>query len=101
MQQFNDTDILWRTLAFFLLAGALTGGARALLVRTVYWIRPSLLKRVEARSNQRLSSHRAAKALDLAHDHVDPFAEHHTQAIGPLILLASLCPLVLVLRPLV
>ncbi len=80
---------------------ALIGGTVALFIGLAVWLRPSLLRGVESESNQWLSSRRVTKVLEVQHDQVDRFVEHHARQVGWLLLLGSLSLFFLTLRWLV
>lgn len=77
---------------------ALIGAWLALLIGAVYWVRPSLLRGIESRANQWVSSRQATKTLDLTHDQVDQFVAHHARRVGWLLLAASIYLFVVMLR---
>jgi len=77
---------------------ALIGAVLALLIGAVYWIRPSLLRGIETKANQWVSSRQATKAVDITHDQVDLFVEHHAQRVGWLLLAGSIYLFVVMLR---
>jgi len=81
-----------------LLLFAQIGAVVALLVGAVYWIRPSLLRGIETQANQWVSSRQATKVMDVTHDQVDLFVEHHAQRVGGLLLAASLYLFVVMFR---
>ena len=68
---------------------SLTGGALALCVGLLFWLRPNLLRGIENDLNQWLSSRQATKAADLMHHHVDRFVVRHAQPVGWLLLAGS------------
>jgi hypothetical protein len=86
------------TLLHVLLLVALIGAVLALLTGVVYWIRPSLLRGIETRANQWVSSRQATKAVDVSHEQVDLFVEQHAKRVGWLLLAASIYLFVVMLR---
>jgi len=68
---------------------ALTGAVVALFVGLFLWLRPSLLRGIEASANQWISSDRAVRVLEVPHDQVERFVARHFQRIGWLLLVAS------------
>jgi hypothetical protein len=86
------------TLLQALVLFALIGAVLALLLGAVYWIRPSLLRGTETQANQWVSSRRATKVMDVMHDQVDLFVEHHAQRVGWLLLAGSIYLFVVMLR---
>lgn len=62
----------------------------SLLVGYTIFIRPSLLKEFEARSNQWFTGRSLTRKLDLSHDNIDQFAYRNHRIIGGLIILGSL-----------
>ena len=81
-----------------LLLFALIGAGLALLIGAVYWARPSLLRGLETQSNQWVSSRKATKVMDVTHDQVRLFVEHHAQRVGWLLLAASIYLFVVMFR---
>ena len=73
-----------------LVLSALIGAAVALLVGLFLWLRPSLLRGIEAGANQWVSTSSAAQVLDVPHDQVDRFVARHAQRVGWLLLLGSI-----------
>ena len=73
-----------------LVLASLTGAAVALFVGLALWLRPSLLRGIEEKSNQWVSSRRATKVLDVPHDQVEHFVARHAQRVGWLLLLGSI-----------
>lgn len=73
-----------------LVLSALTGAAVALMVGLFLWLRPSLLRGIEAGANQWVSIGQAAEMLDVPHNQVDRFVERHAQRVGWLLLLGSI-----------
>ncbi len=73
-----------------LVLASLVGGTVALMVGLFLWLRPSLLRGIEAESNQWVSSRRAAKTLDVPHNQVDRFVTRHARRVGWLLLLGSI-----------
>lgn len=79
-------DIPLDVLVLFLLFGA----AVALIAGLFVWLRPSLLRGIEAGANQWVSSRRATKVLDVPHDQLERFVARHARQIGWLLLLGSI-----------
>jgi hypothetical protein len=77
---------------------ALISAVLALLIGMVYWIRPSVLRGVETQANQWVSSRQATRVMDVTHDMVDEFVEHHAQRVGWLLLSASIYLFIVMLR---
>ena len=73
-----------------LVLSALVGAVVALLVGLFLWLRPSLLRGIEAGANKWVSTRQATEKLDVAHDHVDRFVARHAQRVGWLLLLGSI-----------
>lgn len=73
-----------------LVLAALTGGALALWVGLLLWLRPSLLRGIENEANQWLSTRRATRMFDMPRDHVDRFVLNHAGRVGWLLLLGSI-----------
>jgi len=73
-----------------LVLSALVGAAVAFLVGLFLWLRPSLLRGIEAEANQWVSTSSAAQVLDVSHDQVDRFVARHAQRVGWLLLLGSI-----------
>lgn len=69
---------------------SLTGAAASLFVGLLLWRRPSLLRGLEGKTNQWVSTRRGTKCFDVAHEHVDAFVLKHDQRAGWLLLLGSL-----------
>lgn len=73
-----------------LVLSLLTGAAVALIAGLFLWLRPSLLRGMEAEANRWVSSRRVTKAIDVPHDQVDRFVAHHARQSGWLLLLGSI-----------
>ena len=73
-----------------LVLGSLVGGAVALIAGLFLWLRPSLLRGIEEKANQWVSSRRATKVLDVPHGQVDIFIARHAQRAGWLLLVGSI-----------
>ena len=73
-----------------LVLAALIGAVVALFVGLFLWLRPSLLRGIEASANQWISSDRAVRALEVPHDQVERFVANHLQRVGWLLLVASI-----------
>lgn len=73
-----------------LVLSSLTGAVVAFMVGLFLWLRPSLLKGIEAEANQWVSSRRAIKMLEIPRDQVENFVAHHAQRVGWLLLLGSI-----------
>ncbi len=80
---------------------ALLGAAVSLCIGLVFWLRPNLLQGIEARANQWVSLRGAAEALDVPHNQVENFAQHHVRQTGWLLLLGSICLFWLTFRTLI
>lgn len=87
-------SILMQALLLFALIGAVV----ALLIGAIYWVRPSLLRGLETRSNQWVSSRKATKVIDVTHEQVDLFVAQHAQGAGWLLLAGSLYLLAVMVR---
>lgn len=81
-----------------LVLSSLIGGTVALLVGLFLWLRPSLLRGVEAGANQWVTSRRATKMLDVPRYDLDQFVAHHAKRAGWLLLLGSIYLFVVVFR---
>lgn len=79
---------------------SLAGGAAALIAGLFIWLRPSLLRDIEKKSNQWVSTRRATKVLDVPHGEVDRFVARHAQRVGWLLLLGSIYLFIAMLRSL-
>lgn len=79
---------------------SLVGGAAALIAGLFIWLRPSLLRGIEKKSNQWVSTRRATKVLDVPHGQVDIFVARHAQRAGWVLLLGSIYLLIAMLRSL-
>jgi hypothetical protein len=73
-----------------LVLASLTGAVVALFVGLFLWLRPSLLRGIEASANQWISTDRVVRALEAPHDQVEQFVARHLQRIGWLLLVASI-----------
>lgn len=74
----------------FVVITSLTGAVVALLAGFVLWLRPGLLRDIEADANKWVSSRRATKVLDVQHGQVDIFVASHARQVGWLLLLCSI-----------
>lgn len=77
---------------------SLTGSVVAFLVGLFLFLRPSLLRGIEEEANQWVSTRRAIKMLDVPHDQVEKFVVRHTQRVGWLLLIGSICMFFIVFR---
>lgn len=68
----------------------LLGAAVAFMTGMFLWLRPSLLRGIEASANKWVSTHRAIRALDRPRDHVERFVAYHAPRVGWLLLLGSI-----------
>lgn len=84
-----------------LVLASLISAAAALLVGLFLWLRPSMLRGIEEKTNQWLSSRRALRFLEIPRDEVERVVVEHAPRIGWLLLLGSLCLLFLLLRAMV
>lgn len=73
-----------------LVLSSLIGASIALMVGLFLWLRPSMLRNVEAGANRWVSTRRATKVFDVPRDQVDGFVERHSGRVGWLLLLGSL-----------
>ena len=73
-----------------LVLGALVGATVALIVGLFLWLRPSMLRGIEASANQWVSTRKSTKVLDVQHDQVERFVARHAQRVGWLLLLGSI-----------
>lgn len=73
-----------------LVLSSLTGAVVAFMVGLFLWMRPSLLKGIEAEANQWVSSRRAIKMLEVPRDQVENFVARHAQRVGWLLLLGNI-----------
>ena len=73
-----------------LVLSMLTGAVIALLAGLFLWLRPSLLRGIEEKTNKWVSSRRATKVLAVPRDNVDSYVAQHAQSIGWLLLLGSI-----------
>lgn len=73
-----------------LVLSSLTGAVVAFMVGLFLWLRPSLLRGIEAEANQWVSSRQAIKMIEIPRDQVENFVAHHAQRIGWLLLLGSI-----------
>jgi hypothetical protein len=69
---------------------SLTGAVVALLAGFILWLRPGLLRDIEAEANKWVSSRRATKVLDVQHGQVDRYVARHARQVGWLLLLCSI-----------
>lgn len=83
-----------------LVLAALIGGVVALFTGLFLWLRPSLLRGIEAEANQWVSTRRAARPLEIPRDQVERFVARHAQRVGWLLLLGSIYLFLVVLRAL-
>jgi hypothetical protein len=74
----------------FVVITSLTGAVVALLAGFVLWLRPGLLRDIEADANKWVSSRRATKVLDVQHGQVDQYVVRHARQVGWLLLLCSI-----------
>jgi hypothetical protein len=72
-----------------LVIASLLGAAVALIVGLLLWLRPNLLHSVDRTANLWLSSRCATKVLNVPHDQVDRYIEHHTCLAGWVLLMGS------------
>lgn len=84
MQSFNQTDILWRTLAIFLLIGALTGVAVALMLI----LKPQLIQRVNHVANRWVSMRHISQMVDRSIS-LERWIYRHHRPMGLLIVLGA------------
>lgn len=84
-----------------LVLSLLTGGAVALMAGLFLWLRPSLLRGMEAEANRWVSSRQVTRAMDMPRDQVDRFVAHHARQSGWLLLLGSVYLLFAMFRVLV
>lgn len=68
---------------------SLLGATVAVLVGLFLWLKPGLLHGVEKEANLWVSSRRATKALNVPHDEVERYVEHHARLVGWLLLMGS------------
>lgn len=73
-----------------LVLSVLVGAAVALMTGLFLWLRPSLLRGIEADANKWVSTCGVTRMLDMPHDHVERFVACHTPRVGWLLLLGSL-----------
>jgi hypothetical protein len=73
-----------------LVLSSLICAAVAFMVGLFLWLRPSMLRDIEAEANRWVSLRRATKALDVPRDQVDRFVARHSRRVGWLLLLGSL-----------
>lgn len=74
-----------------LVLGSLTGAVVAFMVGLFLYLRPSLLRGIEAGANQWVSSRQAIKVLDVPHDQIEFFVARHARRVGWLLMLGSIC----------
>jgi len=72
-----------------LLLASKVGGVLAWSAGLLIWLRPSLLRGIEKKSNRWVSARRATKALDVPRAGVDEWVLQHARAVGYVLLLAS------------
>lgn len=72
-----------------LVLAALVGAVVALFVGLFLWLRPSLLRGIDASANQWISTDRVVRALEVPHDQVERFVASHLHRVGWLLLVAS------------
>lgn len=80
---------------------SLTGAAVALCVGLFLWLRPSLLRGIEAGANRWVSLRQATEVLDVSHNQVESFVLHHSRQAGWLMLVGSIYLFFLMFRLLV
>lgn len=68
---------------------SLLGATIALFVGLLLWLRPGLLHGIEKEANRWVSLRRPTKVLDVQHDQVDRYVEHHARLAGGLLLMGS------------
>lgn len=73
-----------------LVLSSLTGAVVAFMVGLFLWLRPSLLRGIEAEANQWMSSRQAIKMLEIPRDQIEFFVARHAQRVGWLLLLGSI-----------
>lgn len=73
-----------------LVLASLVGGAVALFTGLFLWLRPSLLRGMEAEANQWVSTRRATRPLEIPRDQVERFVAGHVRRVGWLLLLGSI-----------
>lgn len=84
-----------------LVLSSLTGAVVAFMVGLFLWLRPSLLRGIEAEANQWVSSRRAIRMLEIPRDQLEGFVMRHAQRIGWLLLLGSIYLFFVIFRSLV
>lgn len=84
-----------------LVLSLLTGAAVALVAGLFLWLRPSMLRGMEAEANRWVSSRQVTRTIDVPHDRVDRFVAHHARQSGWLLLLGSIYLLFAMFRVLV
>lgn len=84
-----------------LVLSLLTGAAAALVVGLFLWLRPSLLRGMEAEANRWVSSRQITKPIDVPRGEVDRFVAYHARQSGWLLLLGSIYLLFAMFRVLV
>ena len=80
---------------------SLIGAAVALCVGTVFWLRPSLLRGIEAGANRWVSLRPVTEALDVPHNQVEDYVQRHSRQSGWLLLLGGIYLFFLMFRLLV
>ncbi|BBI98645.1 hypothetical protein FGKAn22_03380 [Ferrigenium kumadai] len=73
-----------------LVLSALVGAAAAFMTGLFLWLRPSLLRGIEADANKWVCTRRATRALDRSRDHVERVVVRHAPRVGWLLLLGSI-----------
>lgn len=73
-----------------LVLSSLTGAVVAFMVGLFLYLRPSMLRGLEAEANQWVSSRRAIKMLEVPRDQIEHFVARHARRIGWLLLLGSI-----------
>lgn len=91
-------DSLSGVLLDSLVLGSLSGAAVAFSAGLFLWLRPSMLRGMEAGANRWVSSRRATKSLEIPREQVDRFVVQHAHRIGWLMLLASIYLFLIMLR---
>jgi hypothetical protein len=95
------TPVLLDWLLDVLVLSLLTGAAAALIAGLFLWLRPSLLRGMEAEANRWVSSRQVTKTIDVPHGQIDHFVAHHARQSGWLLLLGSIYLLFAMFRLLV
>lgn len=84
-----------------LVLASLFGASVAMCIGLFYWLRPSLLRSIEAGANRWISLRPVTEALDVPHNLVESYVERHSRRIGWLILVGSVYLFFLMFRLLV